>query len=105
MNVKSRRLEKRERLIVPVTISSLGDPGPTDQTNTENVSSKGMRALTWLEKKKEERVEVRFLNTDQRILARVVYCQRLSDGRFGIGLEFRGAPVRFPEVSMAAASD
>jgi hypothetical protein len=33
---------------------------------------------------------IRSVDGDLRTLVRVVYCQRLPDGRFGIGLQFQG---------------
>ena len=42
---------------------------------------------------------------DLRTFARVVYCQRLPDGRFGVGLQFQGIAVAWPKDSMAGATD
>lgn len=42
---------------------------------------------------------------DLRTFARVVYCQRLPDGRFGVGLQFQGIAVDWPRASMAGATD
>jgi len=42
---------------------------------------------------------------DLRVQARVVYCQRLGDGRFGVGLHFQGAEVRWPVGSSSSAAD
>jgi hypothetical protein len=50
-----------------------------------------------------ERVWVRFLDGDLRTLARVVYCQRLPDGRFGVGLQFQQKVVNGSKGSMAVA--
>jgi hypothetical protein len=93
------------RLDVPVRISSLRDPSATERTTTENVCSLGVRILTQRVWELNERLWVKSLDGDVRALARVVYCQRLADGRFGIGLQFQGVPANWPRGSMAGAAD
>ena len=92
MPVRSGRLEKRIRLAALVEISSLENPATTERTSTENLCSLGIRILTQRARELNERLLVRLLDGDLRTLARVVYCQRLADGRFGVGLEFQGRP-------------
>ena len=87
---RSGRLEKRFQLSLPVQISSLYDPSAAERTTTENVCSLGMRVLTQKAKELNERLMISSLVGDLRALARVVYCQRLPDGRFGIGIQFQG---------------
>jgi len=89
MPMRSGRLEKRTRLAVPVQISSLQDPTARERTITENVCSLGLRAVMGRARELNERLLIKSLDGDLRILARVVYCQRLSNGRFGVGLEFQ----------------
>jgi hypothetical protein len=105
MPVRSGRFEKRIRLAVPVQISSLLDPAATERTTTENVCSLGIRILTQQARDLNERLWVRSLDEDLRTLARVVYCQRLPDGRFGIGLQFQGQIIDWSEGSKAGAAD
>jgi hypothetical protein len=93
------------RLDVSVRISSLRDPLATERTTTENVCSLGVRIVTQRAWELDERLWVNSLDWDLRALARVVYCQRLVDGRFGIGLQFRGVPINWPRGSMAGATD
>jgi hypothetical protein len=57
------------------------------RTTTENVCSLGVRVLTERAMDLNERLMIRSLGGDLRTLARVVYCQRLPDGRFAVGLE------------------
>ena len=90
MPVRSGRLERRIRLAVPVEVSSVGESSATERTTTENASSLGLRVLTQRAKEPNERLMIRSLVGDLQTLARVVYCQRLPDGRFGIGLQFQG---------------
>jgi hypothetical protein len=88
-----------------VRISSLREPSATEQTTTENVCSLGVRILTQRAWELNERLWVKSLAGDVRALARVVYCQRLAGGRFGIGLQFQGIPVNWPRGSLAGAAD
>jgi len=90
MPERSGRLEKRIRLAAPVEISSLQNQAATERTTTENFCSLGMRILTQRARELNERLWIRSLDGDLRTLARVVYCQRLPGGRFGVGLQFQG---------------
>lgn len=105
MPVRSGRLEKRIRLAVPLEISNPGDPSGTERTSTENVSSLGVRVLTQRPKLLNERLMVRSLVGDLRTVARVVYCQRLSDGRFGVGMQFLGISANWSSWLMAGESN
>ena len=105
MPVRSGRLEKRIRLTAPVEISSLLNPAATERTTMENFCSLGIRILTQRARELNERLWVRSLDEDLRTLARVVYCQRLPDGRFGVGLQFQGEVVNWSKGSMAGATD
>jgi hypothetical protein len=104
MPMRSGRLEKRTRLAVPVQISSLQDPTPTERTTTENVCPLGIRVLTQRARELNERLWVTSLKGDLRTLARVVYCQRLPDGRFGVGLQFQGQTVDWSKGWLAGAA-
>src|SRR6266478_1338545 len=105
MPARSGRLEKRIRLAVPVQISSLLDPAATERTTTENVCSLGIRILTQRARDLNERLMISSLVGDLRTLARVVYCQRLPDGRFGVGLRFQGQAVNWSRSSLAGAAN
>jgi hypothetical protein len=105
MPARSGRLEKRIRLAVPVQITSPVDPAATERTTTENVCSLGIRILAQRARDLNERLIINSLLGDLRTLARVVYCQRLPDGRFGIGLQFQGVDVKWPKASLAGTAD
>lgn len=105
MPMRSGRIEKRTRLALPVEIFSLHDPSAPERTSTENVCSLGARLLTQRPKELDERLLIGSFGSKFRTLARVVYCQRLSDGRFGIGVQFLGKdPAGLSNSSGAAAS-
>ena len=103
MPVRSGRLEKRIRLVAPVEISSLLNPAATERTTMEDFCSLGIRILTQRARELNERLWVRLLDGDLRALARVVYCQRLPDGRFGVGLQLQGQAVSCSGGSLARA--
>jgi len=104
MPLRSGRLEKRIRLAVPGQISSPEDPTATERTTTENVCSSGIRVLTQRARGPNERLMIRSLEADLRSLARVVYCQRLSDGRFVVGLQFQGQAVNWSKAFLAGTA-
>ncbi|PYT81018.1 MAG: hypothetical protein DMG40_10945 [Acidobacteria bacterium] len=104
MAARSGRIEKRIQLSLPVQISNLYDPSTTERTTTENVCSLGMRILTQKARELNERLMINSLAGDLRALARVVYCQRLSDGRFGVGIQFQGQSVNWQGGSLAGAT-
>ncbi len=105
MPAGSGRLEKRVRLAVPLQIASILDPTASERTTTENVCSLGMRVLTQRARDLNERIMIKSLMGDLRTFARVVYCQRLPDGHFAMGLQFQGVPIHWPTGSKAGASD
>lgn len=105
MSARSGRLEKRIRIAVPVEIAALRDPTTTERTSTENVCSLGVRVLTQRPKEQNERLMIRSLVGDLQTVARVVYCQRLSDGRFGVGMQFLGRSVNWTTSPSHGAAD
>lgn len=105
MPARSGRLEKRTRLALPVQISSPQYPTATEPTTTENLSTLGMRVLSQRPRVPDERLMIRSADGDLRSLVRVVYCQRLPDGRFGLGLQFQGQAVNWSKGSPAGTTD
>jgi hypothetical protein len=105
MFLRSGRRERRTRLAVAVQISSFREPAAEERTITENVCSRGLRILTDTQMGPDEPLLVSSTTGDLRVQARVVYCQRLRDGRFAVGLYFQGAQVRWPEGSLASVAD
>ena len=104
MAVQTGRVEKRIRLEVPVQISRLETPGFTDlpeETTTGNVSTHGVRVLTKRALPPQERLLVTSpICSEEPIRARVVYCQPLAEGVFGVGLQFeKGGATALRELS------
>lgn len=102
---RSGRRERRTRLAVAVQISSFREPAAQERTITENVCSRGLRVFTQGQMEKDEPLLVSSTTGDVRVQARVVYCHRLRDGRFAVGLHFQGAEVHWPESSLASVAE
>jgi hypothetical protein len=109
MPLRSGRLEKRIEVAIPLQISTILDPKRAERTTTENVCSLGIRVVTDHAREQNDRLMISSLKGDLKRLARVVYCQRLPDGHFAVGLEFQGSGVELasetksPGVLLAAA--
>lgn len=88
MPVRSGRFEKRIRLAIPVQISDPLDPVATERATTENFCSKGIRILAEQARDQNERLIITAPADDLRASARVVYCQKVQDGRYALGLQF-----------------
>ncbi len=101
MPLRSGRLEKRIEVAIPLQISTMLDPALAERTTTENVCSLGMRVLTGHARELNERLMITTLQGEMRRLARVVYCQRLSDGQFAVGLQFQGSALKWGGESSA----
>lgn len=95
MSPTKGRIQKRLRLSVPLGLSKLRVPDITEHPVTENISSLGARVLTRRAMKLNERLMVSSHVGNLRTKARVVYCQRLPDGRFGVGLQSEGVAANF----------
>jgi len=103
MPARSGRLEKRIPLAVPLQISSVLDPAAAEQTTTENVCSLGVRVLTQRARELNERLMISSFMGDLRTFARVVYCQRLPNGHFAVGLQFQRQGVDWSSGSLVGA--
>ena len=97
MHLRSGRLEKRIEIAIPLHISTMLDPDGAERTTTENVCSLGIRVLTDHARELNERLMIQSLKGDLKRLARVVYCQRLPDGHFAVGLQFQGNAVKWAD--------
>ena len=82
MPSRSGRHERRTPLAVPVQISRFREPSASERTITESVCSGGLRVVAQTQMNPDESLLVSSTTGDLRVQARVVYCQRLRDGRF-----------------------
>jgi PilZ domain-containing protein len=95
MPVRFGRVEKRISQAIPVELSTLGHPLETERVSTENVSSLGMRVVTKHPVEQNSRFMIRPLVRDKGAVAQVVYCQKLGEGRYGIGMRFLGLAMKW----------
>jgi hypothetical protein len=88
-------MEKRLPIIVVVRLSRARNlPSKEEErTYTDNISGHGVRVFSRYFWQPGEQVQVTPLNEESPMLGEVVYCQRLDDDHFGIGLKFQGRPV------------
>lgn len=105
MQLRSGRLEKRIQLAVPVEMCPIKDKSAMERATTENVCSVGARVVTREPKERNERLMIRSVLGNFWTIARVVYCQRLSDGRFGVGIQLQGMRLNWNSNSVTGAAD
>jgi PilZ domain len=81
------RSEKRIARIVSVEVCLQDEAKLNERTLTENVSAHGARVLMEQKLQPGQRVLVNSTKEGMRLQARIIYCQRVSEGRFAVGLE------------------
>jgi hypothetical protein len=81
MPLRSGRLEKRTLLSIPIRISSPKEPSAGERSTTENICSLGLRVLVRRSREMNERLLIKSTDGELQTDARVVYCERLLDGR------------------------
>ena len=86
MSMSSGRSEKRTPIELAVVLSSLNERPFEERAFTENLSSRGLRAITKRMWQPGDRFLVSFGAEAIPGTARVVYCQRLANNRFAVGL-------------------
>jgi hypothetical protein len=81
------RSERRIRKTVSVEVSLVDDPTLKEKALTENVSPHGVRVLMQRSLRPKQEAVVISLKEGVWSRAKVIYCQRAAENRFGIGLE------------------
>jgi hypothetical protein len=81
------RSEKRIARIMSVEVCLQDEAKLNERTLTENVSAHGARVLMEQKLQPGQRVLVNSTKEGMRLQARIIYCQRVSEGRFAVGLE------------------
>lgn len=85
---ESGRTEKRNRVSMDVRLLSLQSPGIIEDTQMDNVSTRGARVLTTQPLQPQEPLLVASTDGTLQTHARVVYCKRLAVRRYAVGLKF-----------------
>lgn len=81
------RSERRLARTVKVEVRPLAGPTLRETTLTENVSGRGARVLMRQRLRPRQEALLISLSDGAHAPAKVVYCQRLADNRFAVGLE------------------
>jgi hypothetical protein len=84
------RSEKRVARAMTLEVCPQDEPYLREKILTENVSAHGARVFVERRLPPGQQVLVRSPKEGVRSEARVVYCERLPEGRFAIGLELSG---------------
>ncbi len=85
--MKMGRSEVRGAASMPVTIQSRANPRIYEAARIENISSGGARLRTHQPWPVKERVVMQAPAGDYSVFAEVVYCQKLQDLQYAIGLK------------------
>jgi hypothetical protein len=96
-------MERRLPIIVVVRLAHC-EPSSTDgeeRTFTDNISPLGARIFSKRAWQLGESVRVTTLN-QEAACAKVVYCQRLPDDRYAIGVKFQAHPVTWATLQRYA---
>lgn len=96
-------MEKRSPIAIIVELNRLHDQSVfgKELTYTDNISSHGARVFSCRYWQKGELVQMTPIKGRAPIQAKIAYCQKLADGRYGIGLNFRDALSTAPICSLA----
>ena len=101
MPTDRQRIQKRSPATVALQVSSAKQPFITELAFTENVSLHGVRVVTERAWKPGERVVVKSYHGSIQASARVIYCYRLAEARYAVGLELRSAVGAWVDVSQS----
>jgi PilZ domain-containing protein len=93
------RMERRLPIIVVVRLAQVepADSDREERTYTDNISTRGARVFSRYPWQAGERVMVTPLR-EETASGNVVYCQTLSDGRYGVGVKFQGDLVMWSVI-------
>ncbi len=87
-------MERRLPIIVAIRLAPAqsADNDGEEKTYTDNISAHGARIFSKQAWQPDDVVRITPLNRDVAC-GKVVYCHRLPDNRYGIGVKIQGSPV------------
>ena len=90
----SGRMERRLPIVVIVRLTAerAGTDGG-ERTYTDNISAHGACMFSRRLWQLGDKVRVTPVNEESTASGRVVYCHRLADDRYGLGVQFQDSPV------------
>lgn len=96
----SGRSEKRLPIAVPVQLEGLEPEGAEEhrheKTHTDNVSAHGVRVQSERPWHQGEQAEITPLNQELPVRGEVVYCEKLDDKHFFVGLKLPDGKIPWP---------
>jgi hypothetical protein len=98
-----QRAEARVDMKVTALLIGRHDKVGVETGHTENISSRGARVISTSEWTLDDTILVAIPGFHFTAAARVAYCDRLGDGRFGAGLEFVEASEHLELTALATA--
>jgi hypothetical protein len=101
-HMQSGRLHRRIHLTVPVSLLNPGEPRVAEDAVTENVSPRGARVLVKTPIEPDALLLLKSPTPRFRTSVRVVYCEPLSGGQFGLGLQLEEVSVNWTETTTDA---
>src|SRR5882757_5978542 len=104
MPTDRQRIQKRTHASVALQISSAEQPFITELAFSENVSLHGVRVVTERAWKPGERVIVKSYHGSIQSRAKVIYCYRLAEARYAVGLELHSAVGTWLDTSQTRKS-
>jgi hypothetical protein len=104
MAMPTGRSEKRTSIEVDVVLSHLNEKSFRETASTENVSSRGLRTITKRMWQPGTQLLVSFSGEDTQGQARVVYCKRLANKRFAVGLSLSAKARQFERLILSNRS-
>src|SRR4029077_18614294 len=92
-------MERRLPIIVVVRLVHAENPATDgeERTFTDNISDHGARIFSKIAWQTGDVFRVTPL-TEHAACGRVIYCQKLQDNRYTIGVKFQGRPAMWPTL-------
>ncbi len=92
-------MERRLPVIVAIRLAPAqrADGDGEEKTYTDNISAHGARIFSKQAWQPDDAVRITPLNRDVAC-GKVVYCQRLPDNRYSIGVKFQGPSVAWSSL-------
>ena len=97
--MQSGRLHRRRYLTVPVKLLNPDEPGVTEDAVTQNVSPWGARVVVSSRREPDVLLLLKSPTHRLRTSVRVVYCEPLAGGQFGVGLQLQGPSINWLDNS------
>jgi PilZ domain-containing protein len=93
----SGRKERRLPIVVAVRLEVLNREGDKEheRTYTDNLSAHGVRVMSARPWQAGDQAEITPVNEETRMRGEVVYCQKLAEAHFFVGLKFPHSPINW----------